>query len=142
MNSTPDLTSYYNGSCPICGAEMRHYQRIAERAELDLEFRDLSEHEQVGTELGIPRDELFRSLHVRTVDGRILKGIDAFLPIWRRLPRFRWLAAVVGTWPVTPLARLLYDRMLAPAIYKRHVRRQRRLADQSAAVASASGPGR
>ncbi len=126
MTDRPDLTSYYNGACPVCGVEMRHYRRLADKAGLDLKFDDLTATDTESGALGIDRDTLFRRLHVKTKDGRVLAGVDAFLPLWAALPGYRWLYRLVSLPVVKPVADLVYDRVLAPLIYRWHLRRQRK----------------
>jgi predicted DCC family thiol-disulfide oxidoreductase YuxK len=71
---------------------------------------------------GLTRDEAARRLHV-VEDGRLLAGVDAFRALWRVTPGFRWLAAVVGLPGVRQAAGFVYDRALAPMLYRRHLRR-------------------
>lgn len=61
--------------------------------------------------------------HRRPLVGRLLAGIEAFLAVWARLPRYRRLARVVGSRPVRPLAEAAYERVLAPLLYRLHRRR-------------------
>lgn len=45
--------------------------------------------------VGLDLPSAMRRLHVQEADGRLLSGVDAFIAIWRRLPRWRWLAHLV-----------------------------------------------
>lgn len=121
--SNSDLRVLYNASCPVCRAEIDHYASTAARQDLPLRFDDLN-----GPNLalwGIPADQAARRLHVRK-DGRVLAGMDGFRAIWQALPRYRWLARVTA-WPVIrPATEFVYDRILAPVLYRAHLRRLRR----------------
>jgi predicted DCC family thiol-disulfide oxidoreductase YuxK len=116
----PNLRVLYNASCPVCRAEIEHYASVSLRQDLPLRFDDLN-----GPDLalwGIAPDQAARRLHVLQ-GGRVLSGLEAFRAIWAVLPRYRWLARVTG-WPVIrPLASALYDRVLAPVLYRVHLRR-------------------
>ena len=118
-----DLRVLYNASCPVCRAEIDHYAATAARQALPLRFDDLN-----GPNLalwGITPDQAARRLHVLK-DGQVLAGMDGFRAIWQALPRYRWLARVTG-WPVVrPLTSFVYDRILAPVLYRAHLRRLRR----------------
>lgn len=61
-------------------------------------------------------------------DGRLTSGIAAFLVLWADMPRYRWLARIVGLPGVRQIASATYDYLLAPAIYRWHLRRLRRQA--------------
>jgi predicted DCC family thiol-disulfide oxidoreductase YuxK len=118
--SMKDTTVIYNGACPVCSREIGVYRA---RAEGPVTFVDLNETD-LGR-FGLTPDAAARRLHV-VEDGRLLAGVDAFRALWRATPGFRWLATVAG-WPgVRQAAGAVYDRVLAPALYRRHVRRMRR----------------
>lgn len=109
---TPDtpstLTIYHDGGCPLCAAEIGHYRRA--RGAQALTFQD------VGVALP-PQQDLTREMalarfHVREASGKLLSGAAAFAALWQALPGWRWLGRIVGTWPVLPLAELLYRAFL------------------------------
>jgi predicted DCC family thiol-disulfide oxidoreductase YuxK len=115
-----DMTVIYNGACPVCSREIGLYRA---RAEGPVAFVDLNAADLAC--FGLTPDVAARRLHV-VEDGKLLVGVDAFRALWRATPGFRWLAAVAG-WPgVRQAAGLVYDRVLAPALYRRHLRRTAR----------------
>ena len=65
-------------------------------------------------------------------EGRLLAGVDAFQALWRRMPRYRWLAGLVDLPVIRPAAILLYDRVLAPALVLYNRIRRRGARDQAA----------
>lgn len=126
MSDTPGIPStvIYNGDCPICAREIGVY-RARVGAEGALRFVDL--HEADLAAHGLTPEDAARRLHV-VQDGRLVSGVDAFLALWRGTPGFGWLARLVGAPMVRPVAAALYDRLLAPALYAMHRRRQARRA--------------
>jgi predicted DCC family thiol-disulfide oxidoreductase YuxK len=114
-----DTTVIYNGACPVCSREIGVYRA---RAEGPVSFVDLNDAD-LGV-FGLTRDDAARRLHV-VEDGRLLAGVDAFRALWRATPGFRWLAAVVGLPGVRQVAGTIYERVLAPMLYRRHLRRMR-----------------
>ena len=120
---TRDTNVLFNGQCPICATEIRHYARYAESRDLPLRFEDLNAVDLA--RWGVTTEAAAKRLHVLH-EGEILSGIPAFIVLWRQMPRYRWLARCVGLPGVRHLAVLVYDLVLAPALYGLHKRRERR----------------
>ena len=114
------LTILYNDRCPICRAEIAHYRRLAERHGAPVRFDDL--HRAPLADWGLDRDRAMRRLHALQGE-RMLDGVDAFLALWRALPGWRWLAAIVGLPGLRQITGLVYDRLLAPWLHARNQRR-------------------
>ncbi len=74
---------------------------------------------------GLDADTAARRLYVLH-DGTLTSGIPAFLVLWAQMPKYRWLARVVGFPGIKQIACLAYDHVLAPAIYRWHLRRLQR----------------
>lgn len=121
MTQNTPTAVLFNADCPICNAEIRHYARYAQDHDLPIRFDGLSAH----AEWGIDADTAARRLHVRH-NGQTLSGIDGFVVLWAQMPRYRWLSRVVGLHVIRQIASLAYDRVLAPIIYRAHLRRQRK----------------
>lgn len=119
-NETPAVSVLYNADCPVCRAEIEHYQAYAEARDLPLAFHDLNS--RALDEWGIDADAAARRLHVRQ-NGRLLSGVDAFLALWRALPRYRWIARIVALPGLRQAAHVVYERVLAPRLYARHLAR-------------------
>jgi predicted DCC family thiol-disulfide oxidoreductase YuxK len=92
---------YYDGSCPLCSAEMTHLQK-QQSGQLDL----LDIHSTPMPD-GKKAEDLLAVLHYRSADGRWLTGLDANVAAWshtRLGPLWRILR-----WPlIRPLADYLY----------------------------------
>lgn len=113
----------YNGSCPICSHEIAVYRREAEAGGLPLRFDDLDACNLAAW--GVTPEDARRRLHVLR-DGRVLSGVPAFIALWQVLPRWRWLARIVGLPGVRHVAVVVYDRLFAPALHAMDRRRRRR----------------
>jgi predicted DCC family thiol-disulfide oxidoreductase YuxK len=132
MPETPSLTVCYNGACPVCRAEMHHYQRIASAHALPLGWNDINTAPELFERHGIDFDTAMRRLHAIDAEGRLIRGVDVFVAIWRVLPRHRWAAAVVGSPLVRPFAWLAYEGAIAPLVYRWSRRRLRRAQTRTA----------
>ncbi len=103
------LIVYYDGSCPLCTAEIRHY--AGQPGADNLDFVDISrDGANPGADL-TPRDAM-RRFHVRRADGRLLSGARAFVAIWELLPRWRWAARIAGLPGMPTLMELGYRTFL------------------------------
>jgi predicted DCC family thiol-disulfide oxidoreductase YuxK len=120
------LTVYYNGACPICGAEVRHYRELATRSDAPLAWVDIVAEREALCGYGIDATGAKRRLYAVLDDGRLLGGVDAFAALWQRLPRYRWLARLVRVPGLRQLAVVVYERVLAPGLVRYNQRRERR----------------
>lgn len=107
----PDVTVYYDGSCPLCTAEIDHYR--TRRGGDRLAFVDISrDAAEVGE--GLSAEEARRRFHVRLRDGRLASGARAFVEIWRILPGWAVAARIAGAPGVISLLEGGY-RLFLPA---------------------------
>ena len=83
---------YFNNSCSVCRMEINHYKKFNE----NLGWVDVTNNKEAQRETAKSSAELIRRLHVKQ-DGKIYRGIDAFLIVWSRLPKYRWLYKLVKT---------------------------------------------
>ncbi|MEL6467581.1 MAG: DUF393 domain-containing protein [Pseudomonadota bacterium] len=117
-----DTRVLYNADCPVCNFEISHYAKYSGDRALPIRFEDLNEAEMA--DWGMDRDAAAQRLYVLK-DGQMYGGIPAFVVLWQDMPRYRWLARVVALPGVHWLASKTYDHVLAPVIYRWHLRRQR-----------------
>jgi len=112
------LTTYYNGACPVCRTEIEHYQGIDARHDIGLGWHDVSQGCGGLAIFGIDPDTATRRLYAIDEKGRLHAGVNAFIEVWRRLPGYRWLAALVALPGVRQVAGLVYEGGLAPLLYR------------------------
>lgn len=110
----------YNAECPICNAEICHYRAYAEKRDIPFGFDDLNTVDPL--QYGVTQDQAAQRLHILH-DGQVYSGMPAFRIIWAEMPRYRFLAWITGAPFMKQMTNVLYDRVLAPWLYKRHLRR-------------------
>ena len=78
---------YFNNSCKICKAEIDLYKK--ERIE-EIDWIDITNNKLAEEETSKNSKQLLRRLHVK--DGeKILGGAAAFLLLWKKMPKYKFL---------------------------------------------------
>ena len=125
MAKTAKTSVLYNANCPVCNFEIQHYAQYADANDLPIRFDDLNS--EARAQWGLDADTAARRLYVLH-DNTLTSGIPAFLVLWAQMPKYRWLGRIVGLPGIKQVACALYDFVLAPIIYRWHVRRLRKRA--------------
>ena len=78
---------YFNNSCKICKAEIELYKK--EKIQ-EIDWIDITNNSSAIKETSKNSKELLRRLHVK--DGeKVLEGADAFLILWKKMPKYKFL---------------------------------------------------
>jgi len=123
MKNNSTTSVLYNASCPVCNFEIQHYAKYAGDNDLPIRFDDLNSDARA--QWGLDADTAARRLYVLH-EGALTSGIPAFLVLWAQMPKYRWLGRIFGLPGVKQIASALYDHVLAPVIYRWHLRRLRK----------------
>tara|TARA_B100001063_G_scaffold213138_1_gene212561 strand:+ start:1154 stop:1492 length:339 start_codon:yes stop_codon:yes gene_type:complete len=78
---------YFNNSCKICKAEIDLYKK--EKIQ-EIDWVDISDNELAEKETFKNKKELLRRLHIKK-DDRVISGAKAFLILWERIPKYKFL---------------------------------------------------
>lgn len=89
VNEPPPLTVLYDGACPLCRREIGIYSGLEPNTPVC--FADVSDA-ALPLPPGTTREQLLARFHVRSREGELLSGAQAFLALWAALPGWRWLA--------------------------------------------------
>tara|TARA_B100000963_G_C22610635_1_gene664664 strand:+ start:995 stop:1354 length:360 start_codon:yes stop_codon:yes gene_type:complete len=81
------LRVLYNKSCKICNKEINHYKRYCDKK---IAWIDIIDNKEARALTSKTKSELLRRMHVIR-DGEIIEGARAFLEIWKRIPRYKFL---------------------------------------------------
>ncbi len=78
---------YFNNSCKICKSEIDLYKK----EKIDgIDWIDITNNEEAEKETSKNDRQLLRRLHVKD-DEKVLEGAEAFLFVWKKIPRYRFL---------------------------------------------------
>jgi predicted DCC family thiol-disulfide oxidoreductase YuxK len=100
---------YFDGSCPLCRAEIGFYRRsdVAEA----LCFVDVSKT-NVELDNGLNPQQAMQRFHVRTREGKLISGSAAFVEVWSRLPNWKWVAKVAALPGAISMLEICYKMFL------------------------------
>ena len=78
---------YYNESCSICRAEINLYKRQNIQ---EIEWVDITNNTVAEKNTSKSKKDLLRRLHVEE-EGKIFGGAKAFLLVWKKIPKYKFL---------------------------------------------------
>ncbi len=104
------ITVYYDGACTLCMREIGFYKN-RQGAE-DIEWVDVGDIDGPYVAADLTKDDAMAKFHVRTPDGGLIKGGDAFARLWSALPGFRPLGRAASVAPLKVLLRGAYALFL------------------------------
>ena len=78
---------YFNNSCKICRSEINLYKK--ENIQ-DIDWIDITNNSDAEKDTFRNDKQLLRRLHVKE-NGQIIQGAEAFLYIWKKIPKYKFL---------------------------------------------------
>tara|TARA_B110000444_G_C18837178_1_gene596708 strand:+ start:1085 stop:1441 length:357 start_codon:yes stop_codon:yes gene_type:complete len=102
----------FNDKCSICSTEINHYKSLNTNDIYWLDINDLDESVQLS---GKTHKELLRRLHV-IKDDKLYSGVKAFIVLWDRIPKYRWLSRVIALPLIYHISILAYE-LIAIVLY-------------------------
>ena len=78
---------YFNNSCKICKAEIDLYKKEGIQ---EIDWVDITNNDQAEKETSKNSKELLRRLHVKE-GKKITQGALAFLILWKKIPKYKFL---------------------------------------------------
>ena len=91
MNSLPKLTLFYDGSCPLCQAEILFLSRRNQAGLLD--FVDVHSAQFDSESIGISCAQALAAMYAQYDNGTLIQGAAVFPEAYRRanLPFLAWM---------------------------------------------------
>jgi predicted DCC family thiol-disulfide oxidoreductase YuxK len=96
---------FFDGSCPLCRAEIGWYSDRDATGELCLV--DVSEANAAVPQT-LDRETAMSRFHVIAQDGRMLSGAAAFIEVWRHIRGWRWVAKIASLPGVPSILECIY----------------------------------
>lgn len=101
------LKVFYDGLCPLCSREIDHY-RTKQKSDR-IEFVDIARPEFNAEREGLDPKHVLQRFHVKTQNGDIKEGVDAFVEIWKVLNIWTPMQKLACHWASRPLFDLGYS---------------------------------
>jgi len=96
---------YFNNSCNICRAEINLYKKQNIK---DIEWVDITDNKSAEIETQKNDKALLRRLHIK--DGeKVIGGAEAFLLVWKKIPKYKFLYAFFKTPVIFTLFSISYE---------------------------------
>ena len=96
---------FFNNSCNLCRYEINHYKKIADSS---LEWIDITNNDEALKATSKTHKELLRRLHVIDND-EVISGAKAFVIIWSKIPKYKFLAKIFSFKPLFFIFHYLYE---------------------------------
>ena len=96
---------FFNNSCSVCRLEINHYKKIADS---NLEWVDITNNEEALKLTSKSQEELLRRLHV-IEDGKVIGGAKAFIIIWSKIPKYKFLSKLFSMKPFFLIFHYIYE---------------------------------
>ena len=103
----PVATLIYDGECAMCRASALWIMRRAMDAGT-LEILPCRSAPRRARFPHVTDEQCMRAMQLVLPDGRVLAGADAMPELLRRIPRWRWVAALFALPGMRPLGRAVY----------------------------------
>ena len=100
---------YFDGNCGLCSKEINYYKKIDKKN--IFEWVNIYTHDTDLNKLGITKSEALMELHALDENGKMYKGVDSFILIWKNLSFF-WsiLGILVSFYPIYLTAKFAYRK--------------------------------
>lgn len=90
QTNSPRGAIYFDGLCVACSLEINHYRKLQGSENFD--FVDITAPGFSPEAHGLDPFKVHKVMHVRSADGILHEGVDAFRTIWINLPRYNFMA--------------------------------------------------
>ena len=90
---TGQLTVLFDGGCPLCAREIRHYQTM--QGADNVNWVDITQTPDLEQVYGVSYSSAMQRFHVRDQQGEWQTGAYGFVTLWQNFRFFRFAALVL-----------------------------------------------
>jgi predicted DCC family thiol-disulfide oxidoreductase YuxK len=114
------LKIFFDGSCHICSREIIHYSKITPKG--FFEYINVAGPQFKAEQFQLDPKKVNQEMHVQLPSGEIKTGVEAFISIWKEIPRYHWLAKIISLPVIFNISKVFYiifARGIRPFLPKR-----------------------
>jgi predicted DCC family thiol-disulfide oxidoreductase YuxK len=100
------LTIYFDGLCRLCSLEINHYKKQKGAEQMD--FVDITAPTFDAKKQGVDPFLVHKIMHVKR-GAKIYTKVDAFVEIWKELPKYNWAVGLANNKLVRPFLNIGYE---------------------------------
>lgn len=93
----PKITCFHDGDCPICNIEINAMKKLDREGQIA--WVDIAKDQAALQRAGLTYAQTMARLHVLDEQHQLQTGVHGFLRVWKLLPYYRRLAALVESVP-------------------------------------------
>ncbi len=101
-----ELTVFYDGLCRLCSAEINHYRKL--KGSEKIWFVDITSAAFKAKVHGVDPYQVHKIMHVKRGE-KLFTKMDAFIEIWKELPKYNWLIPFAQNPLLRPFLNLGYE---------------------------------
>ena len=100
-----EIKVFFYDSCSICRFEINHYKKNSDDS---LQWIDITNNKDALALTSKSQEELLRRLHVID-NGQVIAGAKAFLIIWNKIPKYKFLSKFFSLKPLFLIFHYFYE---------------------------------
>lgn len=97
---------FFDGACHLCSREVDHYRLLPGSEKI--EFIDIAGNSFSAKDYGLDPVAVNKAMHVKSPSGEIFTGVDAFIEIWKVLPKYHRYAVIANIHEVKAFLKVGY----------------------------------
>ena len=101
------ISVFFDGKCGLCSKEIRYYRKIAPSGVFV--WYDVATDPSPLDGIAVTQEDALRRLHATDSAGKLHKGVDAFILIWKELRGWYFLSLVARLPIIRQIAQLAYN---------------------------------
>jgi predicted DCC family thiol-disulfide oxidoreductase YuxK len=102
-----ELKLFFDGKCVVCFKEVEHYVKLDSKKLI--KPIDIASDNFKASDYGLEDSAVNLHMHAIDKDGTVHIGVDSFLAIWRRIPRYQFLIPLFENKLLRPAINIGYD---------------------------------
>jgi predicted DCC family thiol-disulfide oxidoreductase YuxK len=98
MTIPAKVVCFHDGDCPICNIEINAMKKLDSAG--NIEWVDITQDQAALDAAGITYKQAMDRIHVIDANQQMQTGVRGFLAVWKRLPYYRRVAALLEKLPL------------------------------------------